>query len=35
LVLVAAAKAAGNIAAARPALSFARAQAQDDVRVPR
>ena len=35
LVLVAAAKAAGNIAAAQPALSFARAQAQDDVRVPR
>jgi len=35
LVLVAAAKAAGNIAAAQPALSFARAQAQDDVRVRR
>jgi tetratricopeptide (TPR) repeat protein len=35
LVLVAAAKAAGNVAAAQPALSFARAQAQDDVRVPR
>jgi tetratricopeptide (TPR) repeat protein len=35
LVLVAAAKAAGNNAAAQAALSFARAQAQDDVRVAR
>ena len=35
LVLVAAAKAAGNIAAAQPALSFARTQTQDDVRVVR
>jgi Flp pilus assembly protein TadD len=35
LVLVAAAKAAGNISAAQPALSFARAQAQDDARVAR
>jgi tetratricopeptide (TPR) repeat protein len=35
LVLIAAAKAAGNVAAAQPALSFARAQAQDDVRVAR
>jgi tetratricopeptide (TPR) repeat protein len=33
LILVAAAKAAGKIAAAQAALSFARAQAQDDVRV--
>jgi tetratricopeptide (TPR) repeat protein len=35
LILVAAAKAAGKNAAAQAALSFARAQAQDDVRVTR
>ena len=35
LVLIDASKAAGNPAAAEPALRFVRAQAQDDVRVMR